>query len=237
MPLRICDVLLGGAKAALNHLYTVPPRHFSDGGWDAGWFCREHALHVCALAEMLGHRAELCGGELVLDLPADSYRLAMVSTGADHFWCKVDGLAPIDASLTLRLLDDITQPDVALIAPDCPEQRSGIELRYTHRMGIDNIARRMNGNAGPLLHYNLQSAHRPNYGALLDAPYSFLIRSSPTLLDLFGADVFFAITAYLYRLGCAEVEAIDPTLHWTEAMRRVVQEHADARPFVLSKLR
>ena len=146
-------------------------------------------------------------------------------------------MAPIDASLTLRLLDDITQPDVALIAPDCPEQRSGIELRYTHRMGIDNIARRMNGNAGPLLHYNLQSAHRPNYGALLDAPYSFLIRSSPTLLDLFGADVFFAITAYLYRLGCAEVEAIDPTLHWTEAMRRVVQEHADARPFVLSKLR
>ncbi|MBI2398389.1 MAG: hypothetical protein HYV17_11375 [Xanthomonadales bacterium] len=234
MPLKICDALLRGAKAGLNHLYTVPPL-IHPGGWDAGWYCREHALHVGALAEMMGHRAELCGGDLVVDLPADQYRMAMVSTGADHFWCKVDDQAPIDASLTLRHLD-VTHPDVALIASDCPEHRSGFELRYTHRMGIDNLIRRLHGNERPVLHYNVQDSHRPDYAKLLDAPYGFLIKSQPTLLELHGADVMFAITAYLFRLAHGELMAVDPTVPWSEAMRRIVHEHGDARPFVLASL-
>src|SRR5690349_19328290 len=95
-------------RRELNHLYTEP-----FGPQDAGLFCREHALHLHGVAVALGRRAEICTGCLGLRVPGQ-FTNAMTNTDADHAWCRIDGVAPVDVSLTLRTWP-VSRPDVDLV--------------------------------------------------------------------------------------------------------------------------
>lgn len=230
---RIRTAMAYGLRAELNRIFIEPPKWNHN---DAGWFCREHALHVGAVAEMLGEPAEICCGDVVLVLPEDSFSLCMVESGADHVWCKVGRRAPIDASFTLRHFD-VSHPDVAYVCPEHPEALSGMELRYTHRLAYDNLARTLKSNRA-VVHYNERQSRRPDYRQLLAHPYELLHVpvNAPSLIDTHGSEVFFALTAHLFRMVTGVVAPIDTKLPWNEALRLAIAQNPDARQFVLQRL-
>ncbi len=125
--MKICEALRRSVRLELNHIYTEKPFE-APTGTDMGWFCREHALHVTALAELLGESAQLCRGDIIVRIPGEITVYTMGS-GDDHAWCRVDGKAPVDASMTLRHLAP-NETDVSAICPDRPEELAGFMLRY-----------------------------------------------------------------------------------------------------------
>ena len=229
----ICAALRAGLRQELNHLLTERPfRHA--GGEDSGWFCREHALLVAALAQMFGQRSELCLGDLVLIVPND-LAIAMVDTGEDHAWCRVDGAAPVDASLTIRHYAAAV-PDVTLICPDCPEDLSAFTLQYVQRVPFEQL-RAVQYTDVPLICYNERRVHREAVPRLLDRPYSFLLRPPPgtqNLLQLYGNDVLFHLVAHMHRLSLGETASVRG-LGASAAIREIVTRDPRARTYVLER--
>lgn len=225
---EFCQLLAGGVRAELNHVYTEKPFHTSTG-MDMGWFCREHALHVGALAEALGHRAQLCRGDVLVNVPG-SVKFFTMGSGADHAWCRIDDKAPIDASVTLKHLAP-QRIDVLGVCPDSQELLSGFRLRY--EVGTDDaMFANVLSDDQSLIAYNEKMLELRRPIALLATPFDFLHpppADHPSFTDLFGDDVFFAITAHLLKLARREVNPMRTYLSPIDAVRAMVKHNPRAR--------
>jgi hypothetical protein len=229
-----CDLLAAGLRLELNHLFTERP-FMHPGGRDEGWFCREHALLVGALAAMLGEKSQLCLGNLVVVVPGD-FTIAMVNGAEDHVWCSVDGTPPVDASFTIRHLA-ATVPDVELVCPDHPERLGRFQLQYGRGRSYEEL-RRTQETLVPLIYYNERRLMNATFPQLLDRPFSFLLRpprGSPNFLDLYGPHSFFRIAAHLHKLGHGQTQSVID-MRQPDAIREIVDREADGRAYVLRVL-
>lgn len=229
--MKFCAVLVGPVRLELNHIYTEKPFPTPSGD-DMGWFCREHALQVGALAEMFGHKAELCCGDIGLRIPGD-ITICTLGSGADHAWCRIDGEAPFDASVTLKYLA-VTRQDVQIVCPNHPEHLSGFKLTY-ERGAPDDAFAQVLAPTIPMIAYNekLTVPRRPT--ELLANPFAFLHpppSGLPSFTDLYGEDVFFAITVHLYRVSRGEVKPMFRYCSPQDTIRAIVKRNPKARMVV-----
>jgi len=201
-----------------------------------GWFCREHALHVPALAELLGESAQLCRGDIIVRIPGKMTVYTMGS-GDDHAWCRVGGKAPVDASMTLRYLAP-DETDVSAICPDRPEELAGFLLRYEQKLNEKSFAR-YRRSPERLIAYNEKRILTSNILEVLADPFSFLHppQGGPSFPEQFGPDVFFAITQHLYKLALGECKPLRTYRTPKNAIRAIVRRNPTAREFVESRLR
>ena len=213
------DVISQRVKPELNHIYTERPTRQS-GGLDCGWYCREHALHLYCLATLMGKTSEICLGDFVLHRPGgDSYH--SVGDDSDHAWCRIDDCAIVDASMTVRhLYPDI--PDIALVYGNRPDLAPGFVIDYRVN-APDEQFRHLVGTDRRVIGYN--EKRRLGYSAteLLSDPFRFLFRpppGRPTMQEIYGADVFYAITHHCYRLV---VERTKPLHHYRDPKGTVAQ--------------
>lgn len=222
------DILSQKVKPELNHIYTEPPTRQSSG-LDCGWYCREHALHLYCLSMLLRKVSEICLGDFVLLCPGeDSYH--SVGDNSDHAWCRVDHCPVVDASMTVKYLyPDI--PDIALVYGDRPDLALGFSLDHRVNAPDDqflDLARKERR----LIAYNEKRRLRYSVTELLSDPFRFLFRpplGSPTMQDIHGEDVFFAITHHCYRLV---VEGIKPLYRYRDArsaVRQILKYNRNAR--------
>lgn len=233
--MKICEALRRSVRLELNHIYTEKPFE-TPTGTDMGWFCREHALHVTALAELLGESAQLCRGDIIVRIPG-KIRVKTMGSGDDHAWCRVNGKAPVDASMTLRYLAP-DETDVLAVCPDCTEVLGGFMLRYEQKLDEKSFARFLR-SPERLIAYNEKRILTTNILEVLADPYSFLYppqggRSFP---EIYGPDVFFAITQHLYKLALGECKPLRTYRTPKNAIRTIVQRNPTAREFVESRLR
>ena len=108
------DGIIRKIRPELNHIYHEAP-FMTPTGWDLGWFCREHALHLYCLSRLLRMNASVCLGDFILHRPGMTSH-SCIGEDADHAWCWIDG-SPVDISLSVKgIYDDI--PDVQLVYDD-----------------------------------------------------------------------------------------------------------------------
>src|SRR5688572_29242242 len=104
----------------LNHLYTAAPSEIAGGRVDFGWRSREHALHTFFVARMFGAETEIARGDIAV---ISRFVPPLTTMGSDdaHAWCRVNGVAPVDLSLTFFHYGNAPQ----LRAPIVGEGRNG----------------------------------------------------------------------------------------------------------------
>lgn len=227
----ICQSLADSVRLELNHIYTERPFQTATG-YDMGWFCREHALHLSVLAEMLGHRAQLCCGDIVLNIPG-IIKIFTLGSNNDHAWCCINGEAPFDASVTLKYLAP-TQTDIRAVCPRHPELLSGIELKYEQGLTDQTFKSVLEAN-DLLIAYNEKLIVSTNLIELLAEPFDFLHRpapGNPTFTEIFGGDVFFAITAHLHKLAQGEVKPLRIYRSPKDTVRGIMRHNPEARAYV-----
>lgn len=234
--MKVCEALRHSVRLELNHIYTERPFQTPTGA-DMGWFCREHVLHVAALAGMLGDNAQLCCGDIIVRIPGHT-TVSTVDSGSDHAWCRVNGKTPVDASMTLRYIaPQLT--DVRAVCPDRPEDLAGFTLRYEIHTEDQLFAEYLHSSER-LIAYNEKTVPAVNILDLLANPFSFLHRplpGAPSFPEIHGPDVFFAITAHLYKLALGECRPLRTYRSPKDAVRAAIKHNPDARKFVESKLR
>jgi hypothetical protein len=120
--MRFADLLKTKVKPELNHIYTEKP-FYVYGGSDMGWFCREHAMHLFVLARLAKLTSNICLGDFLIKT-AEGDPITSINDDSDHAWCSVDGVRPIDISLTLKYASPMS-PDVPIVygsnsSPDNP---------------------------------------------------------------------------------------------------------------------
>jgi hypothetical protein len=229
--MNVCEVLAKSVRSELNHAYTQRPFQ-TPHGLDMGWFCREHALHVAALTEMLGGTAHICCGDVIVRVPGTSstFVISTVGSGSDHAWCRVNDLAPVDASLTLQFFDT-GRRDVDVVCPGDTRYLAGFDLQY-HVNVPDDVFVSAARTGSPVIAYNEKTVLRFDYADLLAHPFSFL-HSMPSGVRSFqqihGDDVYFAITAHLYDLASEKTRPLSPYRDPKSAVRTMVKRYPDAR--------
>lgn len=105
--MSVLKVLRERVAPELNFLYTTPPAD-TPAGPDCGWHGHEHALHTFLVARMFGAEAELCRGDYAV-LSRFLPPLTTLEREPKHAWCTVNGVAPVDLSVTFELFGQAPQ--------------------------------------------------------------------------------------------------------------------------------
>ena len=215
-------------KPELNHIYTERPFEVQSG-LDLGWFCREHALHLYGLAKLLGAETEICVGDFIVR-KAGGNIFSSVRDQSDHAWCRVDGVDPVDVSLTLKHIFPNLQ-DVRLIYGDNAELASPALVRYFEDIA-DDVFLDSGRDIDLFIGYNEKNRHSFDLIDLLENPFQFLFGPPPGIrnfADLHGDDVFFAITFHCYRLMTEEINPLFRHYNSLESVRRIMRYNPDAK--------
>lgn len=223
-----CDSLVGLVRNELNHILTENPFVTQTGG-DFGWFCREHAFVTALLLCSMGYSAQICRGDIVVKTLAGG-GLSTFGLDADHAWCVIDCVKPIDLRMTLRYLN-LNCDDVQMVCGSCADLLSGFELHYFEN--IDDAEFRLAVDAtGHAILYNEKLRLAESIKEIADDPFSFLIRppiGTHTLLDSFGENVFYAITAHLLKLIRGEAKPLYPQRSAKQAIQTMVKWNPEAK--------
>ena len=219
MTREFADILYQKVKPELNHIYTERPFR-APGGLDCGWYCREHALHLYGLAILLGKSAEICLGDFILHRPhGDSYH--SVGEAVDHAWCRLDGCSPVDVSMTVKYIyRDLS--DIDIVYGTRPGLDKGFAIEYCSDISDMKFTRFLTRDSLTIA-YNEKERHKDPLLNLLSAPFQFLHTpppDNPTFPEIFGADVFYAITYHCYRLA---TEQLKPIYRYRDPMSTVRQ--------------
>lgn len=227
-----CESVVGSIRLEMNHIYTEKPFRTPDG-CDFGWFCREHALQLGALLTCLGYQATICTGDVFVRVPGEIV-ISSVGSGADHAWCASAQVTPIDASLTLKHFQ-VSCPDVDLVCNGCGQYLAGFCVRYFR--GISDAAFTSAADTREkVIAYNERGRIAASISVVVQDPFQFLHRPPPgarSLLDLYGPDVLFAITAHLLKLARGEVKPLFTYQSPSDAIRTMVRRNPGARALVL----
>ncbi len=199
----------------LNHLYTTPPGE-RPGGIDFGWHGREHALHAFFVARLFGAEVEIARGDFAV---ISQFVPPLTSMGADqdHAWCVVNGVAPIDLSLTFLHYGNVPQ----LHAPIVGEGRNGDwQIEYAEdESALDESVQQRND-----ILYIERSLLAETAAQLLESPYVLLHPPVPDdTTDLharFGPSIYAKISLHCFRCATGEAKSIrqrlarEPALAW-----------------------
>lgn len=88
----------------LHHLLWMEP-HLNQGEHDEGWNCRDHALVVAGIAQMLGFKAALLFGRAAFIQGPRNDAPPMGVAVSTHAWVGVDGAGLYDLSVRLDAVD------------------------------------------------------------------------------------------------------------------------------------
>ena len=149
----------------LNHLYVVPPAE-APGGLDFGWRGREHALHAFFVARMFGTAADICTGDFAV-LSRFVPPLTSMGRDDDHAWCSINGVAPVDVSMTFKHYGNAPQLRSAIVG----EGRNGdwdIQYAYDESPMDENVQNRNE------IIFIEKKVHDHSEAALLSDPYLLL---------------------------------------------------------------
>ena len=226
--MEFVDILYRKVKPELNHIYTEKPL-VASGGLDCGWYCREHALHLYALAVLMRKHAEICLGDYLLRRPLqDSY--CSVGDASDHAWCRIDGCSPVDVSVTVKYLyPDI--PDIGLVFGNRPDLATGFVLEYCLDI-TDSEFMHFWTRDSLTIAYNEKSKRQYGLLDLLADPFQFLHRPPPgsaAFPEIFGADVFYAITLHCYRLATEQIRPLYRYRDPKSTVRQIMKYNPAAR--------
>lgn len=216
----------------LNHLYTVPPFIAGDGGMDCGWYCREHALHTFFVAGLLGADADIRTGDFSVESPVVP-RLTSLGDTADHSWCSVGGVVPVDLSMTFANFGEGPQLAAAIIGEGAngawcityAEHESVLQHHNSSRNVIFFIERKVEPHDAE---------------SLLGNPYLFIFppRAGDTASwhVLYGQDIYAKISWHCYLLAKGEAKNTRSRLDPNAAVRWISAAYPDARAGVAQRL-
>jgi hypothetical protein len=88
----------------LHHLLWIEPQ-FNRGQRDEGWNCRDHALIVAGVAQLLGFRAALCFGHVAFVQGPRGNAKPLWFNVSPHAWVAVESAGHYDLSVRLRSVD------------------------------------------------------------------------------------------------------------------------------------
>ena len=183
-------------KPELNGIYTEPPASRA-GGADMGLFCREHAYHSFFLCKMLGHDAAIHRGELGFSFD-DSLVHTTLGSDADHAWCQVGDIVPVDLSVNFQFYET-SPPNIDLVYGS--GQRGAYSISYLP--DVDEYKRWVDAKTiSPRIAYLKRETIGIPVSDLLDDPYRFLIRPpSGGMGKMFGRHIFSSINLHLLDLA------------------------------------
>lgn len=229
----IPDELRTAIKPDLNLIYTEKP-FFVASGADFGWFCREHAFHTYILGSLLNLEPAIVHGEISFRVGAN--RHTTLSTDADHAWCRLAGVVPVDLSVEFRYYLDY--PAVPIVQGT--NESSPYTVVYLPADRAEE-SRSLLDERELMIIYVEREVLTPDPLRLIDDPYSFLLPPPPKLpkfTDIHGADVFDRVTMHCYKLVkgnaksvalyCDEKTGLEKMLKWnngaTSELRRRLGE-------------
>lgn len=215
-------------KPELNHIYTEPPFNTNTGS-DLGWFCREHALHIYGLAKLLNLQTNICLGDYVLRRP-DGESFTSVGDKNDHAWCTISNVSPVDVSFNIKnIYPDIE--DISLIYSDNHDLSSPFNIHYSINLDDEKFDKFQDSDK-LLIAYNEKSKVEINVIDLFDNPFQFLHRpspGSPTFTQIFGDDVFYAITIHCYKIVMEDIRPLYSYRDPKETVKGIMKFNSDAK--------
>ena len=225
------DILAKKVRLELNHIYTEPPQQTSTG-LDCGWYCREHAFHLYALASIMRKPAEICLGDYILRRP-NSDTFHSVGDESDHAWCRIEDCALVDVSMTVKYIyPDI--PNVDLIYGNRPDLAKPFAIE--HHVDIpDDQFRNLANSDSLLIAYNEKARLRPSPLELLSDPFGFLHRPPPgsrSFPEIFGDDVFYSITYHCFRLITEESKPLCLYRDPLSTVRQIMKYNPNAKDVI-----
>ncbi|MGJ8653648.1 MAG: hypothetical protein ACSHX8_10280 [Opitutaceae bacterium] len=213
------------ALKELNFILHEAPAE--DGDW--GWFCREHAVVIHAVAHMLGHRASIVEGLLVMQ--DGTHTLATIPFG--HAWNIINGERLFDSSITTYHMTtqfkeftcvDTKYPD------NCPYPITSFDkipstLKDPNRADGLSYYRKELFNFEPI--------------PLMENPYQFIHSpegDTPDLLTSFGSDIFFKLAYHIYLVQQEQAKPLHKSHKAAEALEAVEIARNGARKKVVNLL-
>jgi hypothetical protein len=227
---RIRTLLSRNVREEMNLLYTEPVQE-TPRGCDFGLFCREHAYTTYLLGRMNGLPVELALGHYFVRAPSGSVNVTL-DTGADHAWCSVGSVAPVDLSMTFRYAADFQEIDRPIVG-------EGTYDPYTVTLVGESdfrcqVAEQQAGERSDIaiLYWEVERIGTPT-AELVERPHDFLLspafQGEPTLTESFGSDFFAKVATHMDEVAHGRGERL---LHGPadqlEAMHRIAGGYADA---------
>ena len=215
-------------KPELNHIYTERPL-ITHKGRDAGWFCREHTLHLYSLAVLLGRESEICTGDYVLRRQGgDSFHC--IGDASDHAWCRISGEVPVDVSLTVKYLyPDLN--DLSLVYADQTELAEPFIVKYFVNATNQEFGELIRADE-LVIGYNEKQTQTYSVSDLLNKPFQFLHRPPPgfpTFPEIHGTDVFHAITYHCYKMVKEDVKPLCTYRSPNDTVKGIMKFNKDAK--------
>lgn len=215
----------------LNHLYTTPPGE-RPGGIEFGWHGREHALHAFFVARLFGAEAEIARGDFAV---ISQFVPPLTSMGSDqeHAWCIVNGVAPVDLSLTFLHYGNVPQ----LHAPIVGEGRNGDwQIEYAEdESALDESVQQRND-----ILYIEKSLLPETAAQLLENPH--LLLPTPAADDTtglparFGPSIYAKISLHCFRCATGEAKSIRQRLAREPALAWIAENYPDPAAALLAAL-
>jgi len=212
------------AKRELNLLYTRPPEA-RNGGWDEGWFGREHAYHTYFLLRLLGEGVAIEIGHFAVCASGAS----IASYGGDitHTWCATRDIAPIDLSMDFRYR--LTAPQLGGPIVGCAGQNGEYTIHYckdaaSFEAWLDAPL------TGPSIGFLKTDAPVPEFTTLLDHPETFFLPGSEEeWLRLYGPEIFCRITMHVYKVVQGHVPPLAGKLDSRSAFQYIRSNYQSSR--------
>lgn len=215
----------------LNHLYTVPPFIAPDGGNDCGWYCREHALHVLFVASLFGATCDVRHGDFLV-CATPHILITSLDSGAGHTWCSVNGVTPLDLSMTFRFY----APGPRLRAPVAGTGRNG---PYTIAYADNDKAARACEHPG-MVHYVEREVDQLSLLALVSDPYALIhariVDDPQSWHRIYGPEIYAKISLHCYRIATRETKPLHRSYNPIEAARWISEHYPDASQDLSARL-
>jgi hypothetical protein len=227
--MQLRNILERRVKPELNTIYTEPP-FIANGGYDCGWFCREHALHTYVLALILGRRVTIKIGDFTIH-SATSEALTSVDSGADHAWCEIDGAVPIDLSMTFVHFKG-QFPNLSFL------YGTGSIGPFTSRYFTRNDDFMHDGAEGTFAISLLErQSVSPPLADILHEPYSFLQPppvGAPRWTEIHGPDIFSKTSLHIYKLALGHIEPVSRSRSAKEVLKFIKSRYPNATNQIIS---
>ena len=215
----------------LNHLYTTPPAE-TKAGLDCGWHGREHALHTYFVARMFGADAQLCIGDFAV-LSRFLPPLTTLEREMDHAWCSVNGVVPVDLSLTFALYGNAPQ----LRSPIVGEGRNGDwEIHYSEdESAMDESFSQQNE-----ILYVENELVEATPAALLQNPRAFVPApasdAAPGWRSQLGPEIYAQISLHCFQVASGRAANVRHRLNRDDAIAWIAANYPNAADEIRKRL-
>lgn len=215
----------------LNHLYTAAPSEVA-GVFDFGWHSREHALHSFFVARLFGAETDIARGDIAV-ISRYVPPLTTMGTSDEHAWCRVNGVAPVDLSLTFVHYGNAPQ----LRAPVVGEGRNGDwQIEYAEdESALDESVQQRND-----VLYIEKTIATDTEAQLLENPYLVLRAPKPddttSWHAIYGPSIYAQITLHCFACAAGRAKSLRSRLNRAESVAWIAANYPDAEAAILAEL-